>query len=77
MFAFSLLWIIYGINFLIEDKAIIGRHRDLSINIIGGWLLLLIGIIFLYVTYHSLSPFGRFRRFIEGGKTKKKTGKRD
>ena len=77
LFSFSIVWIIEGIIFIIEDKAIIGLHRNLSLNVVGGWLIVLSGIIFLYVSYHSLSPFGKIRSFLEGPGRKRKSGNRN
>ena len=32
----------------------------------GGELLILVGLVFLYVCYHSISPYSKFRQFFEG-----------
>ncbi|AKQ47331.1 hypothetical protein TH63_19470 [Rufibacter radiotolerans] len=69
---FSTLWILEGIIFIIKDKAIIGLHRDSSLNIVGGWLIVLVGLAFLYVAFHSLSPFGSVRSFMRGISENKK-----
>ncbi|WP_460892031.1 hypothetical protein [Rufibacter soli] len=71
-FAFSILWIIEGIIFIIKDKAIIGLHRDSSLNVVGGWLIVLVGLVFFYVAFHSLSPFGSVRSFFQGTSENKK-----
>jgi hypothetical protein len=74
-FTFSTLWIIEGIIFIIEDRVIIGLHRDSNLNVVGGWLIAGVGIIFLYVSYHSLSPFGKIRSFLEETSKRKNKNK--
>ena len=65
-FLISILLILIGIYLLINNNAIIGTKRNLELNVVGGPLIIFVGLIFLYVSYHSLSPFGKFRRFFEG-----------
>ncbi len=74
LFLMALFGIIGGTVMLIENKAILGRHRDLSLNVVDGWIILFVGLVFLVVAYFSLSPFGQIRQFFENfGKKKKKS----
>lgn len=43
------------------------RARYGSYSATGGHLIILVGIIFLIVSYFSLSPFSKIRKFFEGG----------
>jgi choline-glycine betaine transporter len=74
-FAFSSIWVVWGIRFIIKNQAVVGEHRDESLNVVGGWLILFVGIIFLYVSYHSLSPHGKIRSFFEDQPIRKKKNK--
>ncbi|WP_187263156.1 hypothetical protein [Pontibacter beigongshangensis] len=55
-----------GIYMLINNLVAYGvRSRTLSLYGFGGSLLILVSIVFFYVAYHSLSPFGKIRTFLE------------
>jgi hypothetical protein len=71
----SLLFIGVGLYLLIGNLIIVGtdaRYPQPTAN--GGEMFLIVGLIFLIVTYFSLSPFSRLRQCIEG-KTKLKKRK--
>jgi len=62
----SLMLIIWGIIMLFNDLVGVGKHyltQQLTAG--GGWLLILLGVIMLFPTYYSLSPYSKIRRFIE------------
>ena len=65
MFAFAIAWVLLGIKFIIQNIAIVGEHRNKTLNVVGGWSMLVIGFVFFYVAYHTLSPNGRIRSFVE------------
>ena len=56
----------YGLWMIINDKVGIGIHRlTQQPTGSGGELFLVIGIIFLVVTYFTLPPFSLIRKFID------------
>ncbi|SMD45744.1 hypothetical protein SAMN00777080_4409 [Aquiflexum balticum DSM 16537] len=58
----SVLFILLGGVMIVKDLAAYGvNSRTLKLSGLGGHLLILIGIIFLVVTYYSLSPFSWIR----------------
>src|SRR5688500_12216458 len=69
----SLLFIGVGLYLLTNNLVIVGtdaRYHQPTAN--GGEIFLLGGLIFLLVTYFSLSPFSRARQWIEGeGKSRR------
>jgi hypothetical protein len=65
---FSLIW---GIVMIAKDLVAIGINRTLQKTGFGGCLPILIGIVFLIVTYYSLSPYSRIREFFEKRRKKK------
>lgn len=69
----GIVFILCG-TFMILNNLIGYGIRSLTQNqsAISGHLFILIGILFLVVSYFSLSPFGRIRKFIEGS-IKKRT----
>jgi succinate-acetate transporter protein len=66
VFSVAIAFLLGGLKLLLTGNAILGEHRDKSLNVIGGWLLILVSLICLYTTYHSLSPYGKIRSFFEG-----------
>ena len=60
----SVLFVLLGSAMLTKELTAYGFNtRTLKLSGLGGHLLILIGIIFLIVSYYSLSPFGRIRNF--------------
>ena len=75
---FALLFIMGGIIMITKDLVAFGLNsRTQMPSGFGGHLLILIGSIFLVVSYYCLSPFGKIRRFFEGGIEKGKKNKKD
>ncbi|MEM9832382.1 MAG: hypothetical protein AAF944_17250 [Bacteroidota bacterium] len=72
---FSLFFLVVGVKMIVEDKVAFGYNRALQPSGYGGHLLIIAGIIFLVVTYFSLSPFSKFRQFFEGKPEVKKKNK--
>src|SRR5688572_12700589 len=71
----SLLFIGVGLYLLMGNLIVVGtdaRYPQATAN--GGEIFLIVGLIFLIVTYFTLSPFSRLRQLIEG-KTKLKRRK--
>jgi NhaP-type Na+/H+ or K+/H+ antiporter len=64
-FVLSTIFILIGIYMSMNNIAIIGTKRNLELNVVGGSSIIFVGLIFLYVSYHSLSPFSKFRSFFE------------
>ena len=67
MLLLSLSFIGVGLYLLINNLIIVGtdaRYPQPTAN--GGGLFLVVGLIFLIVTYFNLSPFSRVRKLIEG-----------
>lgn len=63
----GVLLIIWGIIMLVNDLVGYGVHYlTQQFTAGGGWLLILIGLILLGVSYFSLSPFSKIRKFFEG-----------
>lgn len=63
----SLLFIAMGVTMIAKNLVAVGiNSRTLQPSGFGGALLILIGIIFLIVSYFSLSPFSKIRQFFEG-----------
>lgn len=63
---FALFFTVWGITMLVRDIQVIGyRARYGQYSVLGGPILILIGAIFWYVTYQTLSPFSRIRQFFE------------
>lgn len=60
-----------GIVMIAKDLVAIGIDRTLQKTGFGGYLPILIGIVFLIVTYYSLSPFSKVREFFEKRRKKK------
>lgn len=57
----------FGLYLTINNLVIVGMSsRTLQPTAKGGELFILVGLIFLVVTYYSISPFSRLRQFIEG-----------
>ena len=66
-------FLICGVVMIAKDLVAVGINiRTMQESGFGGYLLLLIGIVFLIVTYFSLSPFGRIRKFFEDDSKKRK-----
>jgi len=68
----------YGIWMITNNKVGYGTHRlTLQQTGSGGELLILIGVVFLIVTYFTLSPFNPIRKFLDRllFKKKKKSNK--
>tara|TARA_R100000005_G_scaffold94915_1_gene74477 strand:- start:604 stop:876 length:273 start_codon:yes stop_codon:yes gene_type:complete len=68
----------FGLWMIINDKVGIGTHRlTQQPTGSGGELLILIGILFLVVTYFTLHPFSLIRKFIDNlfSRKKRKTKK--
>ena len=63
----AVLFIVGGIIMLVKDLVAVGINRALQFSAVGGYLLILVGLVFLLVTYFSLSPFSKIRQFFEGG----------
>ncbi|MCH7401071.1 hypothetical protein ACFOUP_01800 [Belliella kenyensis] len=68
----AIFMIAYGIFMLVNKIHVIGIKRNLDPNVVGGASLIFVGIIFLVVYYHSLSPYVGIRRFLEERKTKRR-----
>ncbi len=59
---FSTLFILIGVGMIVKGLVGYGiNSRTLMVSGFGGHLLILIGIIFLIVTYFSLSPYSKIR----------------
>lgn len=70
---FAIGFITWGVVMIVKDQVAVGTNsRTLQTTGFGGHLLILIGVVFLYVTYFALSPYSRIRRFFEEGWKKKK-----
>lgn len=70
----AILFVTLGIIMAIKNQVVVGiNSRTMQFSAVGGYLLIFVGIIFLAVSYFSLSPFGKIRRFFEG--VAKKHGK--
>jgi len=67
-------FLIIGIAMITNDLVAVGINRTMQESGFGGYLLLLIGIVFIVVTYFSLSPFSRIRKFLEDNWKKRKGG---
>ncbi|MFD2037289.1 hypothetical protein ACFSKL_21000 [Belliella marina] len=67
----SVFMIGYGIFMLVNKIHIIGLKRNLDLNVVGGSILIFSGVVFLFVYYHSLSPYSGIRKFLEMRKKKK------
>lgn len=60
--AVSVLFILLGGAMIVKGLVAYGvNSRTLKMSGLGGHLFILIGVIFLIVTYYSLSPFSRIR----------------
>lgn len=60
--AVSVLFILMGGAMVVKGLVAYGvNSRTLKMSGLGGHLFILIGVIFLIVTYYSLSPFSRIR----------------
>lgn len=58
----SIMFILMGVAMIVKGMVGIGiNSRTKMVSGSGGHLLILAGIIFLVVTYHSISPFSKFR----------------
>ena len=58
----SILLLLTGGVMLVKNLSVYGiNRRTLMVSGYGGHLIILIGIIFLIVSYHSLSPFSKVR----------------
>ena len=66
VFLGAIISISFGIWMIYNDKVGIGTHGlSQQQTGSGGELLILIGILFLVVTYFTLSPFSLIRKFID------------
>ena len=62
----AILFIVWGIIMLVNDWVGVGAHYlTQQPTAGGGWLLILIGVILLVISYSSLSPFSKIRKFFE------------
>ena len=60
--AVSVLFILMGGAMVVKGLVAYGvNSRTLKMSGLGGHLFILVGVIFLIVTYYSLSPFSRIR----------------
>lgn len=60
--AVSVLFILMGGAMIVKGLVAYGvNSRTLKMSGLGGHLFILVGVIFLIVTYYSLSPFSRIR----------------
>jgi hypothetical protein len=74
----ALLFIVGGVAMLVKDQVAVGiNSRTTQFSAVGGFLLIFIGIIFLIVSYYSLSPNSKIREFFEGEIIIKKSKKRN
>ena len=63
----SLFFLFFGGYLLFNDLLAVGRNsRTLGFSVFGGHLMILVGLIFLVITYFCLSPFNKIREFFEG-----------
>jgi hypothetical protein len=63
----SILFIGFGLYLTINSLIVVGTFsRTMQPTAKGGGIYILVGLIFLVVTYFSISPFSRVRQFIEG-----------
>jgi hypothetical protein len=63
----SILFIGFGLYLTINNLIIVGTYsRTMQPTAKGGGIYIFVGLIFLVVTYFSISPFSRLRQFIEG-----------
>ena len=70
----GLVFVIWGLIMIIKNLYGSGiSRRFMSYTATGGELFVFIGIIFLIFSYFSISPFSKFRKFIEGPLRKKKS----
>jgi hypothetical protein len=73
----SVLFILLGGAMIVKELTAYGvNSRTLKLSGLGGHLLILIGVIFLIVTYFSLSPYSWIRNidFKFFNKKRKRTG---
>lgn len=69
----SMLLIIPGVIMIIKKMVGVGFRAMYAKNSgAGGELFIFVGIIFLVVTYFSISPFSKLRQFFEGSTRRKK-----
>lgn len=75
-FIIAAIFLCAGLFMLIRNLVASGvNSRNNQFTGFDGWFLLLFGIIFLAVSYFSLSPFSPMREFFEGNKRKGKSDK--
>lgn len=65
----SVIFILSGVVMIVNNTVAVGvNSRTLQSSGFGGWLLIFIGLIFLVVTYNSISPFSKIRNLFESQK---------
>lgn len=68
-FLLGAISIVTGVVMVINHIVVAGiNSRTLQYSGFGGYLLILVGVIFLIVSYYSLSPFSKIRRFFNKNK---------
>lgn len=73
----GVLFILTGIFMLVFDIVKVGNHAiTQQPGTIGGTIIIFFGAISVYVGYHSISPFSKFREFFEGSSKINKTSKK-
>lgn len=74
---FGILFIAIGLAWVIKGFYGVGISSwTMKYTATGGELFIFVGLIFLYVSYHSISPYSKYRKFFEGRK-KRKNGNRE
>jgi len=74
-FLLGAMSIVTGVVMVINHIVVAGiNSRTLQYSGFGGYLLILVGIIFLIISYYSLSPYSKIRRFFN--KRKKRSQKK-
>lgn len=76
LFLIAIFLIIWGVKMVVKNLVAVGvNSRTLSLSGFGGEYLILFGLIFLVVSYYSLSPLGKIRQFLEGNLNNRRKSK--
>jgi hypothetical protein len=75
LFTVSILLLLTGGIMLVNNLSVYGiNRRTLMVSGYGGHLIILVGIISLIISYHSLSPFSKIRNLDFNFFKKKRNG---
>ncbi len=66
-------FVCWGVVMIAKGQVVVGTSsRTLQTNAYGGHLLIFFGVVFLYITWASLSPYSKIKRFFERRRKKRK-----